>query len=262
MCSSDLTGSVRTGTDVMQAAAVGARPVVLELGGKSPTVVFDDADLDRAADMIVQSLRVNAGQTCNACTRLLAHDTIADALLARVRERFERLRMADPLTNPDLGPMISDPQRQKLRGYLDQAGKDGARITMHGQGPDDSRLARGYFQRVAVIEGLPHAHPAYQEEIFGPVLSVARFRELEEAVALANDSKYGLVASVWTRDVARSMEMIQRLEAGQVYVNGWGTGGSVEVPFGGYKQSGLGREKGIDGLLHYTQIKSVSIYYG
>lgn len=255
------TGSVATGESIMRAAAVGSRPVALELGGKSPAVVFHDADLGAAAAMIVNSFTYNAGQTCNACTRLLVDRRVAEDLLARVRKLLDAMTMGDPMDDPRLGPLISAPQRGRVERFLQSAKESGADISMHCALPDAPTLRDGYFLRPAVVSHVAPDHPAHQDEVFGPVLAVAQFSDDDEAVALANGTRYGLVASVWTRDVARAMSVSQQIDAGQVYINGWGTGGSVEVPFGGYKASGVGREKGLEGLLHYTQVRTITIHH-
>ncbi|HEY4135016.1 MAG TPA: aldehyde dehydrogenase family protein [Alphaproteobacteria bacterium] len=255
------TGSVATGTAVMKSAANGVRPVALELGGKSPNIVFADVDLAKASEFVARSIVVNAGQTCNACTRLIVHESAHDGLLDLVRGRFDKIRMGNPTDNPDLGPVITADQRKRIRSYLELARNDGADMSLHGAEPTDEALSGGYFQQIAVIDGLNPQHKVYQEEIFGPVLAVTSFSNVEEALALANGSEYGLVAGVWTKDVSLAMQASQRIESGQVYINGWGTGGSVEVPFGGYKKSGIGREKGEEGLLHYMQTKSISTHF-
>lgn len=255
------TGSVATGTAVMQAAAEGVRPVALELGGKSPNLVFPDADLDAAATSIARSILVNAGQTCNACTRLLVHDHVHDALMERLRAHLAAVRLGHPLADADLGPVISDRQRQRIRGHLDAAAEDGVVATAYGRMPDEPELAGGFYMRPVLLENVAPEHRAFHEEIFGPALAITRFGNDEQAAQLANATNYGLVAGVWTQNVSRAMLLSQTLQAGQVYINGWGTGGSVEVPFGGYKQSGFGREKGVEGLLSYTQLKSITAFF-
>jgi aldehyde dehydrogenase (NAD+) len=255
------TGSVATGKQVMRAAADRIVPVNLELGGKSPVIVFDDATLDSAASTILRGFTVNAGQTCNACTRLLVHRGVRDAVLDRLAEALGRMRLGHPLGSPDMGPLISETQRHRVQAHLRAAKDAGLSVREFGTVDDKDDLRGGFFVRPALVDGVGPDHAIFHDEVFGPCLSVTTFDEESQAVQLANATQYGLVAAVWTKDVARAMRLAHEIEAGQVYINGFGTGGSVEVPFGGMKSSGIGREKGIEGYINYTLTKSVTAHY-
>jgi aldehyde dehydrogenase (NAD+) len=255
------SGSVATGSAIMKAAAESIKPVSLELGGKSPNIVFPDADLDAAAAHIARVIVLNSGQTCNTCSRLLVDATIEDVLLAKVKEKFDQIRMGDPLSGADMGPVISAKQKKTIESFLETAQQDGAVMSRHGRTPEDAALSEGFFVRPTVVNNVQPQHRVFREEIFGPVLAVSRFRDEAEAVQLANDSEYGLNAGIFTRDIERAIRLAHEVQAGQIYVNGFGTGGSVEVPFGGMKKSGFNREKGLEGFLNYTQTKSVTIHF-
>ena len=255
------TGSVNTGKQVMRAAADRIVPVNLELGGKSPVVVFDDADLDAAASIVLRGFTVNAGQTCNACTRLLVHRRVHDALVDRIAGALSGMRLGHPLRSPDMGPLISLTQQGRVRAHLDAAKNAGLAVREFGTLDDQADLRDGFFVRPTLVEGVRADQAIFHDEVFGPCLSITAFDEEPEAVQLANATQYGLVAAIWTKDVARAMRLVHEIEAGQVYINGFGTGGSVEVPFGGMKSSGIGREKGIEGYINYTLTKSVTAHY-
>ena len=255
------TGSVATGTAIMQMAAEGIKPVALELGGKSPNVVFADADLDLAADTVARSILWNAGQVCNGGPRLLAARAIRDELLERLAAKFASVRLGDPLKDPDMGPLNSRRHRDKVEAAVAAAGREGASVRRFATPPADARYAEGFFTQPTLLADVTSTQRVFHDEIFGPVLTVTAFDDVDEAIALANATEYGLNAGVFTRDLNTAMVVAQRLEAGQVYVNGWSTGGGVEVPFGGYKKSGFGREKGTEGLLHYTQVKSITMHF-
>ncbi|ONH22880.1 aldehyde dehydrogenase family protein [Pseudofrankia asymbiotica] len=248
------TGSVATGRAVAAAAARRIVPVTLELGGKSPSVVFADADLDRAARAVAQSFTANTGQVCAANTRLIVERSAHDEVVRRVAEIVRGL---EPGTR--LGPLITEPQFAKVKEYFGIAEAEGATLVTGGQVRADGDLARGYFVEPTVYTDVRPETRIAQEEIFGPVLSVLAFDDGDEeaAVALANGVEFGLVASVWTRDGGRALRVAERLEAGQVAVNGGALG--VETPFGGFKQSGIGRVKGVEALHTYTQLKTISI---
>ena len=254
------TGSVATGTRVMQMAAEGVKPVALELGGKSPNIVFADADLDIAASAVMRGIIHNAGQTCNSSPRLLVHRRLHDALLDKVRAMFETVTLGDPMDDPGMGPLNSRRQFEKVSGYLDIAASEGGRVEAFSSLPVSRELAEGFFIRPAIITGVQPGHRVFQEEIFGPVLSVSAFEDTEEALALANGTDYGLNAGIFTSNITLALSLAQRVDAGQIYINGYGTGGAVEVPFGGFKKSGFSREKGVEGLLHYTQLKSITVH--
>jgi len=255
------TGSPGTGAAVQAAAARNNRPVTMELGGKSPQLVFADADIDAALPFLVGAIIQNAGQTCSAGSRLLVQDTVYDEVVDRVADRFRALRCGSAEMDLDLGPIINARQQARVRGFLDRARTDG--LPVLGEGHIAANAPPGGFYVAPTLVGdVPPDHPLAQEEVFGPVLAALRFRDEDEAVALANGTEYGLVAGVWTRDGARQMRLARRIKAGQVFVNNYGAGGGVELPFGGYKRSGFGREKGFEALDGFTVTKTIAIRHG
>ncbi|WP_151524862.1 aldehyde dehydrogenase family protein [Serinicoccus kebangsaanensis] len=252
-------GSTETGRAVARAAADRVVPAVLELGGKSAHVVFPDADLDAAAAAITRSILQNAGQTCSAGSRLVVHSSVRAELVAAIAERFRSTTLGRGLDDPDLGPLVSTRQQDRVRGFVE--GARTGELVVGGTAPDD-RPEGGAFWLPTLIDGVDPAEPIAQEEVFGPVLVTTPFQDEEEALALANGTAYGLIAALWTQDLTRAHRLAAALEAGQVFVNTFGAGGGVELPFGGVKASGYGREKGIEALSAFTQTKTVVVRLG
>ena len=255
------TGSVSTGSRVMELAARNCVPVTMELGGKSPQIVFDDADLTEAAPAIARGIFQNCGQTCSAGSRVIVQRRLHDPLVEALVERARALRLGPGLSDPDMGPLVSDRQFERVTGYIEIGRNEGARVVTGGKRPDDPSLARGYFFEPTILDGVSNSWRVAQEEIFGPVLVVITFDDLEEVIQLANETEYGLVAGVWTRDIKKAHHVAAKVKAGQVFINTYGAGGGIELPFGGYKKSGFGREKGMEGLQAYSQVKTVCIKY-
>ena len=251
------TGSTGVGVAVQSAAAQHVAPVTLELGGKSPQLVFDDADLDAALPFLVNAGIQNAGQTCSAGSRILIQRGIYDEALTMLSARFSALRVGAAVDDPDVGPLISDKQKSVVTGYLDAGRKDGIEIVAESV-IDDSAPSGGHYVAPTLFGGVDPGHALAQEEIFGPVVVAIPFDTEAEAIDIANGAKYGLVAGVWTRDGARQMRLARRLRAGQVFINNYGAGGGVELPFGGVGMSGHGREKGFEALYSFTTLKTVA----
>jgi betaine-aldehyde dehydrogenase len=257
-----LTGEVGTGKRVMAAAAETLKQVSLELGGKSPLIVFADADLENAVKAAMMANFYTQGEVCSNGTRVFVeraiHDRFIDALVART----ERMTIGDPLDpRTDIGALISAEHRAKVEGYIEAGRRAGARLLCGGERPDDPALAGGYFLRPAVFDRCSDEMAIVREEIFGPVMSVLTFGDEDEVIGRANDTPYGLSAGVFTRDLARAHRVIARLQAGTCWINNYNIT-PVEMPFGGYKQSGIGRENGAAAIEHYTQIKSVYVELG
>lgn len=255
------TGSVDVGIAVARMAAQNVVPVVMELGGKSPNIVFADADLDLAATGVANAIFQNAGQTCSAGSRLLVEKRAHDALVAKLTERAKSMRVGPGVSDPDMGPIISKKQLQTIEQYVGVGAGEGAVVAAGGGRPSDPDLPRGFYYQPTLLDRVTPDMRVAQEEIFGPVLAMIEFEDVEEAAQIANRSQYGLVAGIWTRDINKAMSLASRIKSGQVYVNTYGAGGGVELPFGGYKKSGYGREKGLESLASYTQVKNVCIKY-
>jgi len=255
------TGSTATGARVQTAAAANAVPVTLELGGKSPQIVFADADLDAALPFLVNAGIQNAGQTCSAASRILVERPVYDAVLARMAERYRALKVGPAMANLDMGPLVSGRQREIVEGFLAVAAADGLDIAAEGTIVADAP-AGGHYVKPTLIAGVAPDHRLAQEEIFGPVQVVIPFDGEAEAIEIANGTDFGLVAGVWTADGGRQLRMARALRTGQVFVNNYGAGGGVELPFGGVKRSGHGREKGLEALLSFSTVKTVAIRHG
>jgi aldehyde dehydrogenase (NAD+) len=255
------TGSPNVGTIIAQVAAERHCPVTLELGGKSPQIVFADADLDAAIPVLVNAIVQNAGQTCSAGSRLLVDAQIYENLLERLGHAFENLRVGPAAMDLDVGPLIRQSQQQRVWDFLSDAQVAGIPMVAQGRVVDDAPQA-GFYQAPTLLRDVPINHRLSQEEIFGPVLCAMSFKDEDHAVQLANATRFGLVAGIWTRDGGRQLRMAKRVQSGQVFVNNYGAGGGVELPFGGVKSSGYGREKGFEALYGFTTLKTVAIKHG
>ncbi len=254
------TGGSETAKLVAKQAAVNLTRVSYELGGKSPNIVFEDADLEAAVNGAIAGIFGASGQTCIAGSRLLLQDTIHDRFVDRLVARAREIKMGDPSKiETEMGPVATPEQLEKIQRYVAIGGAEGAAVAIGGKRPSSpADLARGWFFEPTIFVDVENRMRIAQEEIFGPVLSVIRFKDEGEAVRIANDSRYGLAAGVWTLDVRRAHRVVRDIEAGIIWVNSY-RAASFAAPWGGYKESGNGRDNGVDGLREWTQVKNVWI---
>jgi aldehyde dehydrogenase (NAD+) len=253
------TGSTAVGRRVMALAANHLKNVTLECGGKSANIVLDDADIDLAVDGAMYAIFYHQGQCCEAGARLFLPKNRYDEFMDRLLAKTKKLKLGDPADpTTDLGPLISLKQQERVLGYIAKGIAEGATLAVGGKAPEDSSLARGFFVEPTIFTDVQNSMTIAQEEIFGPVLSVIRYENDDEAVAMANDTMYGLGGGVWSRDKERALQIAKRLRAGTVWINEWHLI-SEKAPFGGYKQSGIGREFGLEGFREYSETKHVHI---
>jgi acyl-CoA reductase-like NAD-dependent aldehyde dehydrogenase len=253
------TGSSRVGAKVLAAAASNFKKVGLELGGKNPQVVFADADLEDAADGVTFGLCFNAGQCCVSGSRLIVEASVAKRFEALLVEKFARVRTGDCLDpGTQLGAIVSDQHRDKILGYVQLGQQEGARLVCGG---GSLAVAGGRFIAPTLLAEVHNSMQVARDEIFGPVLSMMTFDTFEEAIELANDTPYGLAASIWTKDIDKGIRAMRAVQAGRVWVNTTIAGGP-ELPIGGFKGSGIGRETGVLGIEEYTEVKSTHITLG
>jgi aldehyde dehydrogenase (NAD+) len=253
-------GSTEVGSLIAGAAAQRVAPVTLELGGKSAHLVFGDADIERAATVVANAILQNAGQTCSAGSRVLVDERVHGELLQRIADRFATVSIGPGITDPDLGPLVSRKQQDRVRGYVESAKEaKEADIVCGGTVAEPDGITGGAYFTPTLIDRVDPAAKIAREEIFGPVLTVTTFDGEDEAVALANGTDYALMGAVWTTDLARAHRVAAQVDGGQIYVNTYGAGGGVELPFGGFRKSGYGREKGVEALDAYTATKTIVV---
>lgn len=253
------TGSTQVGREIMRLASGTVKQVTLELGGKGPSIVLDDADLDMAVDGVLYGCFVYSGQVCESGTRALVPAEIHDEFVTRLVERAKSIVMGPTRDwDTDMGPVIDAKQRDRILDYLAGAQSDGATIALGGQPPTGGGFDRGYWLRPTILTGVRNDMAIAREEVFGPVLVVIPYTGDEEAISIANDSEFGLAASIWTTDNARGLAMAERIQSGSVWIND-AHQINCQVPFGGYKQSGVGRELGPAALDAYTEVKTVHL---
>ncbi|WP_274630172.1 aldehyde dehydrogenase family protein [Arvimicrobium flavum] len=251
-------GSSETGVAIQTAAARNHIGCTLELGGKSAQIVFGDADLDAALPVLINAVVQHAGQTCSAGSRLLVERKAYDEVVGRVAERFSQVRCGTPEMDLDLGPIVNRRQQERVRRFCEQAAADGLPLLAEGQiAPGVPE--KGFFVQPKLFGPVPRANRLAQEEVFGPVMSVMPFDDEADAVRLANATPYGLVAGVWSRDGSRAMRVARKMQVGQVFVNCYGAGGGIELPFGGMKKSGHGREKGFEALYEFSALRTMVV---
>lgn len=256
------TGSDATGRLINEKAGKLLKHTAMELGGKSPNIVFEEADLEQAAFGAISGIFAATGQTCIAGSRLLVQESIHDALVEKLLALARTARMGDPMSaDTQVGPVTTPPQYQKVLEYIDIARSEGATVVLGGNKGTAPECGRGWFVQPTIFTGVRNDMRIAQEEVFGPVLSIIRFKDEADALRIANDVRFGLAAAVWTSDIGRAIRMSERLQAGTVWVNTY-RAVSFMAPFGGYKDSGLGRENGIDAVKEYLQTKSVWINSG
>ncbi len=251
------TGSPEVGTLVQAAAAQHHARCILELGGKSAQIVFADASLDAAVPAIVRAIVQNAGQTCSAGSRVLIEAAAFDAVVERLGAAFARLRVGLPPTDPDVGPLINGAQFARVRGYVERAQRDGVAVLACSARPDDLPSG-GFYVEPALFGPVPERHELACEEVFGPVLAALPFADERDAIRLANATPYGLVAGVWTENGGRQTRVSRALRVGQVFVNCYGAGGGIELPFGGFRRSGHGRGKGFAAMHEFSTLQTIT----
>ena len=255
------TGSTQTGTAIQAAAARNNIGCTMELGGKSPQLLFADADIEAAVPVVINAIIQNGGQTCSAGSRVLIERSAYPAFSAAIAERFAKVRAGAHDRDLDMGAMINAKQRARVEGYLSRAKEAGRHVLAQGI-VDADAPAGGFYVTPTLFGEVPREDALANEEVFGPVLSLMSFEDEADAVALANSTPYGLVAGVWTREAKRSIRVARAMRCGQVFVNGYGAGGGIELPFGGVKKSGHGREKGFEALYEFCAAKTIVINHG
>lgn len=255
------TGSNEVGVLVQQSAAINAVKCVLELGGKSAHVVFNDANFERAVPIIVKGIVGNTGQTCTAGSRLLVQKDVFDKFVSLLADEFSKVKVGSPEMDLNCGPVINKTQQNRIIKYIEQGKSEGLEVI--AQGAIDENVAEGgYYVVPTLFKASSHESSLFKEEIFGPVLVVTSFETEEEAINLANDTDYGLMGAVWTENGGRQLRVAKGIKSGQIYINGFGAGGGVELPFGGVKRSGHGREKGFIALEELSTTKTIINYHG
>lgn len=253
------TGSTETGRQIMEAAAENVTPVLLELGGKNPNIVFPDADFEKAVQMAKYAIFTNAGQMCWAGSRLFLHGDIYEKFLGELKRQTELLKIGPGLDeNTELGPLVSKDQQEHVMSYIKSGREDGAHLVTGGGVPEAPALSNGYFLQPTIFTDVKPDMKIGCEEIFGPVLTVFKFNSVDEVVQTANDTQFGLYAGVWTNNLKLAHRLVNQLEAGVVAVNDYLVA-YPQTPFGGYKDSGIGYESGLQAISHYTRIKSVTV---
>jgi len=252
------TGSTPVGQSIMRSAASNIKKIGLELGGKSPNVIFADADMDGAVEWAMIGVFFNQGEVCSAGSRIIIEESIKDEFVAKLAAKANAMTLGNPLNNPDMGPLVSKSHMETVLEYVEIGKKEGAKLVCGGNRYLEGECAKGYFIRPAIFDDCTQDMTIVREEIFGPVVTIQTFKTQEEAIALANDTPYGLAGAVFTSDVTRAIKVIKEIRAGITWINCYNPTYN-EAPWGGYKMSGIGRELGIHGLDEYQEVKQINI---